>query len=340
MTNSEKIRRKALSLGFDLCGIARCRSLERQYDRFKNWLADGCDGGLEYLRRNTGKRFDPGALCEGARSVIVCGVGYHRPPSAHEVASRIASYAHSRDYHLTIRERLNELSAYLRELVPGASGRVFTDTAPLAEKSWAVEAGLVAGESPARLVPVAGRGGYDGRIGAGRAVRARRLRNLPRLRGRLSGRGDPSRPDDRRGALHFPPDDRSRRRGRRRSARLAVRVRRMPKGLSLQPQSPGLRARLFRTACGTGTVGRRRLVGIGRGRFPADFRRNTACPVRFAPPTRADTQAEVKPDGCRDVRFFACFGTKSGLPLRLTFCLITDCIRGEKKRKLGAGECL
>ena len=142
MTNSEKIRRKALSLGFDLCGIARCRSLERQSDRFKNWLADGCDGGLEYLRRNTGKRFDPGALCEGARSVIVCGVGYHRPPSAHEVASRIASYAHSRDYHLTIRERLNELSAYLRELVPGASGRVFTDTAPLAEKSWAVEAGL------------------------------------------------------------------------------------------------------------------------------------------------------------------------------------------------------
>lgn len=93
MTNSEKIRRKALSLGFDLCGIARCRSLERQYDRFKNWLADGCDGGLEYLRRNTGKRFDPGALCGGARSVIVCGVGYHRPPSAHEVASRIASYA-------------------------------------------------------------------------------------------------------------------------------------------------------------------------------------------------------------------------------------------------------
>ena len=142
MTNSEKIRRKALSLGFDLCGIACCRSLERQYDRFKNWLADGCDGGLEYLRRNTGKRFDPGALCEGARSVIVCGVGYHRPPSAHEVASRIASYAHTRDYHLTIRERLNELSAYLRELVPGASGRVFTDTAPLAEKSWAVEAGL------------------------------------------------------------------------------------------------------------------------------------------------------------------------------------------------------
>ena len=323
MTNSEKIRRKALSLGFDLCGIARCRSLERQYDRFKNWLADGCDGGLEYLRRNTGKRFDPGALCEGARSVIVCGVGYHRPPSAHEVASRIASYAHSRDYHLTIRERLNELSAYLRELVPGASGRVFTDTAPLAEKSWAVEAGL-------------------GWIGRNSLLANPRLGSFLLL-GEVvtTAELEPDAPFVRDGCGTCRAcDDRSRRRGRRRSARLAVRVRRMPKGLSLQPQSPGLRARLFRTACGTGTVGRRRLVGIGRGRFPADFRRNTACPVRFAPPTRADTQAEVKPDGCRDVRFFACFGTKSGLPLRLTFCLITDCIRGEKKRKLGAGECL
>ena len=125
---------------------------------------------LEYLRRNTGKRFDPGALCEGARSVIVCGVGYHRPPSAHEVASRIASYAHSRDYHLTIRERLNELSAYLRELVPGASGRVL----PIPPAGRKVVGGrgrpgldrtqFVAGESPARLVPVAGRGGYDGRM--------------------------------------------------------------------------------------------------------------------------------------------------------------------------------
>ena len=142
MTNSEKIRRKALSLGFDLCGIARCRPLERQFDRFKDWLADGCDGGLGYLRRNVDKRFDPAALCADARSMIVCGVGYHRPPSAHAVASRIASYAHARDYHLTIRERLNELLAYLRELVPAAAGRVFTDTAPLAEKSWAVEAGL------------------------------------------------------------------------------------------------------------------------------------------------------------------------------------------------------
>ena len=76
-------------------------------------------------------------------------------------------------------------------------------------------------------------------------------------------------------------------------------------------------------------------LGLDEAGFRRIFRRNTACPVRFAPPTRADTQAEVKPDGCRDVRFFACFGTKSGLPLRLTFCLITDCIRGEKNENSG-----
>lgn len=326
-----------------------CRAvrLERQYDRFKNWLADGCDGGLEYLRpeyrqtvRSGGalRRRPFGDRLPGSATTAAVGArgGFpHRFLCAFE------------GLPLTIRDPMERIVGLPAGTRSRGVGRVFTDTAPLAEKSWAVEAGLGwIGRNSLLANP---------RLGSflllGEVVTTAELEpDAPFVRdgcGTCRACVDACpvaaiRPDrtDRRGALHFPPDDRSRRRGRRRSARLAVRVRRMPKGLSLQPQSPGLRTRLFRTACRTGTVGRRRLVGIGRGRFPADFRRNTACPVRFAPPTRADTQAEVKPDGCRDVRFFACFGTKSGLPLMLTFCLITDCIRGEKKRKLGAGECL
>ena len=265
-----------MSLGFDLCGIARRRSLERQYDRFKNWLADGCDGGLEYLRRNTGQRVRSG----GALRRRPFGDRLRRlPPPAvgDEVASRIASYAHTRDYHLTIRERLNELSAYLRELVPGASGRVFYRYRSAGRKVVAVEAGL----------GWIGRNSLLANPGSARSccwARWLRRPNWNRTRRSCATGAEPAAPAwtpvrSRRSvptgrstrALHFSPDDRSRRRGRRRSARLAVRVRRMPKGPSLQPQSPSLRARLFRTACGTGTVGRRRLVGIGRGRFPADF---------------------------------------------------------------------
>ena len=142
MTPTDDIRRKAQELGFDALGIARCRPLEIQRKAFDRWLDKGYDGSLGYLRRNVDKRFDPALLFEGARSVVVCAISYKRPVSAGPVASRIASYAHTRDYHLTIRERLSDLSNYLGERFPGSRGRVFTDTAPLSEKSWAVEAGL------------------------------------------------------------------------------------------------------------------------------------------------------------------------------------------------------
>ena len=142
MSLSEKIRCRAYELGFDLCGIAACHPMSEHYEAFQKWLDAGYDGGLEYLHRNAEKRFDPTLLYEQARSVIVCGVSYHRPHASGEVASRIAAYAHSVDYHITIKQQLFRLLDYLKELEPEAAGRVFTDTAPISEKSWAVEAGL------------------------------------------------------------------------------------------------------------------------------------------------------------------------------------------------------
>ena len=142
MSLSEKIRLRAYELGFDLCGIAACRPLAEQYDDFRRWLGSGYDGGLEYLRRNAEKRFDPTLLYEQAQSVVVCGVSYNRSVSSGKVSSCIAAYAHSVDYHITIRQQLSRLLDYLKELEPQAAGRIFTDTAPISEKSWAVEAGL------------------------------------------------------------------------------------------------------------------------------------------------------------------------------------------------------
>ena len=101
----------------------------------------GRHGGLTYMERNLDKRIDPALLVEGARSVVVCAISYNRPPAA-GVASRIASYARGRDYHPVLKEKLHELLAYIRDLHPGTSGRVFVDTAPILEKSWAAEAGV------------------------------------------------------------------------------------------------------------------------------------------------------------------------------------------------------
>ncbi len=150
------IKSKALELGFDLCGIASCHPLPAERERFDRWTDEGYDGGLDYMRRNVDKRFDPGLLLDGARSVIVCGVGYNRgeatnggdvPPGAAAGnnapgRSRIASYALRRDYHDAIKERLQELCSYISSLDTSFSGRAFVDSAPVLEKYWAVEAGL------------------------------------------------------------------------------------------------------------------------------------------------------------------------------------------------------
>lgn len=136
------ITREALRLGFDSCGIARVRPLSERETGLREWIESGRCGTLDYMRRNVEKRLDPALLFEGARSVVVCSVSYHREKPPSEIARRIATYAHSADYHTSLRKPLGELLAFIQAQVPGSSGRMFIDTAPLLEKTWAVEAGL------------------------------------------------------------------------------------------------------------------------------------------------------------------------------------------------------
>ena len=145
MLDHQHIKKLAADTGFDLCGIAPCRHLAENEVYFHNWLALGYQSSLVYLERNSQKRFDPRLLVEGARTAIVCAVSYKNPvsegyPAAHQ--TKIASYACTTDYHTTIRSMLMQLFDALRAVYPELRGRAFVDTAPLAEKQLAVEAGL------------------------------------------------------------------------------------------------------------------------------------------------------------------------------------------------------
>lgn len=129
-----------------MCGI--CRAVDFDSDRafFEQWLEDGCHGGLAYLERNVDKRFSPSTLVRGARSVVVCGVVYRNDtsltPDGPLHSPRVASYARSVDYHVTIKEMLMTMAGMLGLKEAGVGFRAFTDTAPLAEKRLAREAGL------------------------------------------------------------------------------------------------------------------------------------------------------------------------------------------------------
>ena len=145
MLDQRNIKRLAAQAGFDLCGVAPCRHLAANEARFRRWLGQGYQSSLAYLERHTEKRFDPARLVEGARTAVVCAVAYKNRTSDGYPATcrtKIASYACTTDYHTTIRNMLRGMLQALKAAYPGLEGRAFVDTAPLAEKQLAVEAGL------------------------------------------------------------------------------------------------------------------------------------------------------------------------------------------------------
>ena len=145
MLNLSHIKRVAAEVGFDLCGVARCHKFESDKSFLEHWLKEGYGDGLTYMERNVDKRSDATLLVEGAKSVIVCAVSYKNnfscgyPPSTR---NKIASYALTTDYHTTIKNMLFELCNLLKKSYPSLTGRCFTDSAPIFEKRYAVEAGL------------------------------------------------------------------------------------------------------------------------------------------------------------------------------------------------------
>lgn len=144
MLNSEKISELMHAAGFDAWGVVRAEELSDAKAHFEQWLSEGGDYCLDYLRRNVEKRFDARELLTGAKSVIVGAVSYkNRFSEGYEpdFDARIASYALSGDYHTTLRNMLRKVAIGLGFTDP-KSVKICVDSVPLAEKSLAKRAGI------------------------------------------------------------------------------------------------------------------------------------------------------------------------------------------------------
>src|SRR3954462_8073299 len=75
MVTAERIKARALELGFDLCGIAPADNFpELAY--LQEWLARGYAGEMAWMSRSADRRADVRNVVPGARSVIVTGTIY------------------------------------------------------------------------------------------------------------------------------------------------------------------------------------------------------------------------------------------------------------------------
>jgi len=131
----------ALGVGFSSVGISRAEALPGGF--LQDWLRRGFHGRMEYLARAPEMRLDPRVLFPPAKTVLSLTWDYSsREEPAVPGNGVVSRYARGRDYHLVLREKLEELLAWIQILEPAAQGRCVVDSAPVMEKAWAARSGL------------------------------------------------------------------------------------------------------------------------------------------------------------------------------------------------------
>ncbi|MBS3821940.1 MAG: tRNA epoxyqueuosine(34) reductase QueG [Planctomycetes bacterium] len=138
-----RVKHLAAEFGFATAGIAPATAVDGTWrQRFEQWLAEGHAAAMDYMHRDPARRFDPQRVVDEARSVIVLATSYAPDPNDPVGDIDIARYARGRDYHKVLKKRAHALCDRLRDMAPDFAGRAFVDSAPVAEKSLAVLAGL------------------------------------------------------------------------------------------------------------------------------------------------------------------------------------------------------
>ena len=142
----DRIRAKAVELGFAAVGIARADAAPRAAERLHQWLAEGRHGGMIWMEERAHQREAPASLWPEVRSVIALGMSYAPAADPLRLAGegevgRISVYAQGGDYHDVVKRQLKALGRWLVGDA-GADLKVFVDTAPVMEKPLAEAAGL------------------------------------------------------------------------------------------------------------------------------------------------------------------------------------------------------
>lgn len=169
--SSEYLKAEAQRLGFFACGISPALPMDAEHAiRRQQWLDSGMHGEMSYLERNEDKRRDPRLLVEGVQCIVSVALNYYTfvpAPDGRERYIPLARYARGKDYHDEMKARLFTFLANIRQHLTDEgqtsaaqqleSSRVFTDTAPVAERYWAWRSGLGwIGKNTQLIIPGAG----------------------------------------------------------------------------------------------------------------------------------------------------------------------------------------
>ncbi len=142
--NSEQLKQKAYSLGFDLAGVSSIGPFP-EGEFYPDWIEKGYAGEMQYLERQKPAKMNPESVFPGVRSVIVCAMNYNsaQPVTRYDrLRAWVSRYAWGLDYHDTMRGKLQELASWLEKQPAPGRTRAYVDTGPLLERVYARYAGI------------------------------------------------------------------------------------------------------------------------------------------------------------------------------------------------------
>ncbi len=171
----------AQELGLTLLGVcgqqpkptAELAQLEAEYQEF---ISSGHHGDMSFLAEFAPLKYRAETILPGCRSVLMFGLNYYREDGIDTKSSRalhgmtpdgrsgtggavgrVARYARGRDYHKTFGKKLLHVLKRLQRTYPDAAFRRFTDSGPLAERSFAAASGsCVIGRNTLAISPLFG----------------------------------------------------------------------------------------------------------------------------------------------------------------------------------------
>ena len=146
-TIEEKIKARALSLGFLSCGITTPEPMQ-SFSRYQQWLDKKQHGDMKYLSTpyHLESRRDVNNLMADVRSILCLGYQYPLHPITslqQPFKALVAGYAAGIDYHLGLPVLMDTLITFIQSIAGvDVHSQRFTDSAPILERELAHRAGL------------------------------------------------------------------------------------------------------------------------------------------------------------------------------------------------------
>lgn len=148
----QDIKNQAHKLGFLEANIASVIIPNDAQDKFNSWIEDNYHGEMSYLDNNRHLRFNPQELQQNTFAIISLKYPYlqntilfHKNRLSTSDKGYISSYALGRDYHKVVKQKINQLAAWINQQIVtykfDHQYRAFTDSAPVMEVQLATQAG-------------------------------------------------------------------------------------------------------------------------------------------------------------------------------------------------------